>query len=329
MSILIRAGNYYLRRRIPARFSTVDPRKEIWVSLKTDSKTIAQDKAAALWETLVSAWEAKLRGNSLDASEKFAAAGEIARSRGFTYIPVQDVADLPLEKLLERIEALQNGDKKTSLLQAPAVLGLVEMPSMKVSDALVEYWKLTRDQTFSKSKDQIRRWENPRKKAIRNFISVVGDIKLSDISPNHMLEYRAWNSDRIQDGEIIGGSANKELTQLGHVLKTVNEMKSLEVDLYLKSLKPFDEGEKKPRPPFSDRWIMEKLLAPGALAGLNEEARAIFIGMVNTGYRPSEAAGLTPERIHLDGKIPYIEIAPDTDRELKNKASRGPYRLQA
>lgn len=164
--------------------------------------------------------------------------------RGFTYLPVQEVADLPLDKLLERIEALQSGDKKTSLLQAPAVLGLVEKPSMNISDALDQYWDLTRDQTFSKSKDQIRRCKNPRKKAIRNFINVVGDIKLSDISANHMLEYRAWNSDRIQDGEIVGGSANKELTQLGHVLKTVNETKSLEFDPYLKSLKPFNEGEK-------------------------------------------------------------------------------------
>jgi integrase len=322
MSIIIRAGKYYLRRRVPAQYSTVEARKELWVSLKTDSKTIAHEKAGALWETLVSAWDAKLRGNSMDASVKFVAAGEIARSRGFTYLPVQDVADLPLEKLLERVKALQGGDKKTSLLQGPAVLGLVEKPSLKVSDALDEYWKLTRDQTFSKSKDQIRRWKNPRKKAIRNFINAVGDIKLSDISADHMLEYRAWNSDRIQDGAIIGGSANKELTQLGHVLKTVNEMKSLNLDFYLKSLKPFKEGEKKPRPPFSDKWILEKLLAPEALVGLNDEARAIFVGMVNTGYRPSEAAGLTTERIHLDGKIPYIEIAPETDRELKNETSR-------
>lgn len=31
------------------------------------------------------------------------------------------------------------------------------------------------------------------------------------------------------------------------------------------------------------------MLSPGALDGLNGEARAILLGMVNTGYRPSEA----------------------------------------
>lgn len=67
---------------------------------------------------------------------------------------------------------------------------------------------------------------------------------------------------------------------------------------------------------------MERLLAKDALAGLNDEARAIFVGMINTGYRPSEAAGLTPERIHLEGNIPFIEITPEADRELKNITSR-------
>jgi hypothetical protein len=37
-------------------------------------------------------------------------------------------------------------------------------------------------------------------------------------------------------------------------------------------------------------WIREKILAHDALAGLNAEARAIFLGMVNTGYRPGEGA---------------------------------------
>ncbi len=40
--------------------------------------------------------------------------------------------------------------------------------------------------------------------------------------------------------------------------------------------------------------------------------------MVNTGYRPSEGAALAPDRICLEGKIPYIHIAPD-GRALKTR----------
>lgn len=36
----------------------------------------------------------------------------------------------------------------------------------------------------------------------------------------------------------------------------------------------------------------EKLLGPGALSGLNTQARCILLGMINTGYRTSEGAGL-------------------------------------
>ncbi|WP_366942749.1 hypothetical protein [uncultured Paracoccus sp.] len=50
------------------------------------------------------------------------------------------------------------------------------------------------------------------------------------------------------------------------------------------------------RPPFSSGWIQDKLLAQGALDGLNEEARAILLAMVNTGGRPSEIANLTAVR---------------------------------
>ncbi|MFC3061382.1 hypothetical protein [Paenirhodobacter populi] len=43
--------------------------------------------------------------------------------------------------------------------------------------------------------------------------------------------------------------------------------------------------------------------------------------MVNTGYRPSEAAGLLREHIVLDAEVPYISIKP-IGRQLKNAHSR-------
>ena len=63
-------------------------------------------------------------------------------------------------------------------------------------------------------------------------------------------------------------------------------------------------------------------MAPDALIGLNDEARAILLGMINTGYRPSEAIGLTDDRIRLDDEVPHISIAPTADRQIKNRTSR-------
>lgn len=104
-----------------------------------------------------------------------------------------------------------------------------------------------------------------------------------------MLDFRAWWLDRIEAGEVEPSTANKDLVHLGDVLKTVVRMKRLGIVLPLDGLS-FKEGEAGQRPSFSPRWIKDKLLAPGALDGLNDEVRAILLVMVNTGARPSDVA---------------------------------------
>ncbi len=94
-------------------------------------------------------------------------------------------------------------------------------------------------------------------------------------------------------------SCGKDLIYLGDALKMVNRMKRLGLALPLSDLS-FKEGEARPRPPFSESWIRDHLLKPGALGGLNKEARCILLAMVNTGARPSELAALTEAQIHLD-----------------------------
>ena len=81
------------------------------------------------------------------------------------------------------------------------------------------------------------------------------------------------------------------------------------------------KGKRVIRPPFSDQWIRDKMLAPGPLHGLNTEARLILVGMINTGYRPSEGAGLLPAEIRLDTDVPHILIQPNANRQLKNRHS--------
>ena len=43
-NLMLRGKTYYLKRRVPARYADVEPRPVIWESLKTDSKSIAQQK---------------------------------------------------------------------------------------------------------------------------------------------------------------------------------------------------------------------------------------------------------------------------------------------
>jgi len=63
------------------------------------------------------------------------------------------------------------------------------------------------------------------------------------------------------------------------------------------------------------------VLADGALATLNEDARLILYTLIETGCRPSEIANLRPEHIVLDHDVPHLQIRPTAERKLKSNSS--------
>lgn len=305
-----------LYRRVPKRYEAVETRKFVWVSLHTDSLSVASGKAGLAWENMIAGWEAKLAGDTGDAEARFAAARELAAVRGFRYLDAKVVAKEPLDDLLERVEAIGGSTGKPDFREAAAFLGGVSDPPVTIGRALELFWTLAADRTIGKSEDQLRRWKNPFIKAIKNLIAVIGDKAMSEISGDDMLDFRQWWMDKIAAEELTPNSANKDITHIGSVLKTVNKMKRLGLVLPLTDL-ALKEGEQRQRPPFSNTWITEKILAPGALNGLNTEARCILLGMVNTGYRPSEGAALLRHHIHLEHAVPHISIEAE-GRQLKS-----------
>jgi integrase len=316
-------GTLYLYMRVPKRYAAVEPRKLVWISLHTDSPSVAKTKEAVTWEQMLAAWEAKLAGDTADAEQRFQAARDLAEARGFRYMRAEQVAKLPVEELRDRFKAVPGFKAQPDnpdMLEAAALLGGAKEPPLTVSKALELYWTLAKDKTFGKSEDQLRRWKNPRIKAIKNLIAVIGDKAIQDITGDDMLDFRNWWMERLEEEDLTPNSANKDLIHLGEVLKTVNRMKRLGLVLPLTDLS-FKEGDSKKRPPFSTKWITEKLLAPGALDRMNPEARAIMLIMVNTGCRPSELAALTRNTIKLNDNVPHISIEPE-GRQIKSKYAR-------
>lgn len=65
------------------------------------------------------------------------AAYQVARARaealGFTYKPANEVANLPFDDILRRMTAIS--DVRTPVADETAILGGVEQPKVKVSDA--------------------------------------------------------------------------------------------------------------------------------------------------------------------------------------------------
>ncbi|WP_049755117.1 MULTISPECIES: DUF6538 domain-containing protein [Hyphomonas] len=52
MSVFKRGGKYQMRRRVPRRYRGIEPRDIIWISLHTDSESIARSKADLAWAQL-------------------------------------------------------------------------------------------------------------------------------------------------------------------------------------------------------------------------------------------------------------------------------------
>lgn len=318
---VLKGSVYYLTRRVPARYASIDSRRFVDCSLKTDSFSTATAKAVEIWDHHIAAWEAKLAGNTDDAEARFAAARELADLRGFRYMSAKQVSELPFDDFMKRLAAgLGSEPDKIDRREADAILGTVQDPPITVSRSLELYWTLTKDQTLTKSADQLRRWRNPRLKAIKNFIAVVGDKPLRDITGDDMLNFREWWMDRLTDKGLTANSANKDLIHFGDVVKTVNRLKRLNLVLPLTDLN-LKETDGKKRPPLPATWIRDVLLKPGALDSMNAEARAITLAMINTGARPSEIAALSENTIFLSTPVPFISIEAE-GRVLKTRRSK-------
>ena len=305
-----------LYRRVPKRYESVEARKFVWVSLHTDSRSAAESKASLAWAQMIEGWEAKLAGDSSDAEARFEAARSLAAVRGFRYLYAVAVSKLPIEDLLQRVEAIRGAPANPDFKDASAVLGGATAPPITISRSLELFWTLAADRTIGKSPDQHRRWKNPYIKAIKNLIAIIGDKAIGQINGDDMLDFRQWWIEKLEEEGLTPNSANKDLTHVGSVLRTINKLKRLGLVLPLSDL-ALKAGEPRVRPPFSDAWITEKLLAPRALSGLNTEARCIVLGMINTGYRPSEGAALLPAHIRLGHQVPHISIEAD-GRQLKS-----------
>ncbi|MEO0792131.1 MAG: DUF6538 domain-containing protein [Pseudomonadota bacterium] len=312
---------YYFKRRVPLRFASVHPSPFVEVSLKTRDPDEARVKADAVWDQMLEGWQDKLDGRSDDAERRFAAARKIAQTKGFRYRQMDAVVDLPVADLLARVEAAETAPGRVDADIGAAVLGAVSAPRLQISSALEKYFELKKAEVRKKSDDQLRKWRNPKKKAVRNFISVVGDLHLDEINANDMLDFQAWWLDRINEEGVKPNSANKDIGAIATITKLVAKQLRLG---FVPPVSGFSIPEDDPAtpPPFSDSWLRKRLIPhlTSPACGMNSEASDIVLACINTGARPSEISNLREEQISLDG-VPHINIDA-VGREIKTRSSR-------
>ena len=315
-----RGQRYHYVRRIPKDIQHIDTRDLIQISLKTDSLSLAKQRAAILDKHILEYWQ-NLTTCPDEGYKQFDRVVKTARLHGFGYSTPTQIAQSSLEDVVGRVMAAQQGSSPD---QTKAILGGAEKPDLPLSEGLEIFWGLSKDKLLGKSENQIRKWKNPRIKAMSNFIKVVGDKPIHQLTRDDALDFKDWWVERIQEENLTPNSANKDFNHLRGMLQSVND--NLRLDLPI--IKLFErinikDNHKPSRLSFTPEYVQDTLLDSKAMQGLSQDLQLFICAMADTGSRISELVGLDAETgdIMLDADIPYIHIRPNAIRKLKTPDS--------
>lgn len=323
-----RNGTWHLRMRVPRRYEQVEPRTEIHRSLRTDSEREARARLPAAEAVVLAELDARLTmggsGRQSQQGDVFSAAVALAATRGITYRMAEDLASGPLDEILARLDTLKPADTPEV---ARAVLGGVEAPQLMLSGLVEEVERICAHDNRYKSETQMRLWRNPRTRAVANLIAALGgDRPVLALEAGDARRHKAWWQKRIELEGQKAETANKDFSNMSSMLAHYYE--SLDIAEpprpYLGITIRDRHAVKNRKPEIPVDWIVEKWFAPGALDGLNGEARDILLISIETGCRQAEIHDLASDAIVLDAAIPHLRIAfedGEEKREVKNTAS--------
>lgn len=311
---------------MPAAFVEVDPRGVIRQSTRIrvvddPRKVRARRAAQQINEELETFWRASLGGKQADAQARYDQARITARRLGFEYLGATEVARLPVAEILKRVEVLAEKAGPEDRVSEAAALGGMAPPKLMVSDLFAEFEKLSKAELHELSPDQRRKWANPKKRAVANFIALVGDLEVTRVTRNNALDFRDWWQGRILDEDMDPDTANKDFGHLATMFRAIDRARRLGLAPVFSEMR-IKGGGKGQRVAFDPAFVQARHLEPGALEGLNDEARLIVYLLVETGLRLSEACNLTAETICLDAAIPHVKVRPDGRRMKTDQSER-------
>lgn len=314
-------GRYYYNRRVPNKYRSFDPRNWIKVALGTDSLTEARRLGFFYNEKMEQFWKRLFATGKT--SEQCAYEQTVVQAEvfGFEYRPASDIGLAPTGQIIERVVYVEK--QKLKDIHVKAVLGGANPPKLNLEEGVVKFFELTTDKLLNKSPNQKRKWKNPRERAMRNFIGVVGNKFIGDLTRDDTLKFKTWWVNRLEEEELVANSANKNFIQLKTIIDTLNEnyRLGLDIDHLFKKLLISEDDERK-RLSFTTEYLRNTLLNPDNLKGLNPQAKGSLYAFAETGAGLSELVWLNSKTIILNGKIPYIDIRPEKKAHLKTKYRR-------
>lgn len=99
-----------------------------------------------------------------------------------------------------------------------ALLGTAPRPSFNLSRLFDEYESATKDEVKDLSPDQLRIWRNGRIRAVAQFVQVVGEKPVAELTHSDAIDYSEWWRARVVEDEVAAKTANKDMGQLSRML---------------------------------------------------------------------------------------------------------------
>ncbi len=313
MRLTQKGNKFYAVKRVPQRFRAIEPRRQVWLALGTDSPSEAKARATVAVQNLENQWLACQQASG-DGMQRYEALSHLAADKGFSYAPAAQVAKLTVDELLRRVAVAQQ-----SPVIAEAVLGAEEAPPLRLSEITDLYRQLVAVEIKDKGPNQRRIWENTVRRSLGRLIKVVGDKPVADLNREDALAFRNHWVGRIQNDGVSAGTANREIASISGVFSTLYKLKGLGNPNLFKNLT--FANQRNHRPPFDEAHIRDHILPALDKVTLNEEAADICRILINTGMRPSEVTGLAPADIILEAETPHVCVRPREGRELKTQTS--------
>ena len=178
-----RNGTWHFVRRVPLEFAAIDRRRIVRHSTRI---RIAHDRAGRR-----------------AAGTRYEEARQRCRLLGYEYLDNAILLERPAEARLERLEALVAKGVKEDTNARSAMLGTEKRPAFRLSKLFEEYESATRDEVRDFSPGQLRIWRNGRVRAVENFVTVVGDKLVTELTADDTIDYTEWWRERSLEDAIV------------------------------------------------------------------------------------------------------------------------------
>lgn len=321
-----RKGFWYLQRRVPMEYRVFDPRGTVYISTNIrvgdDPRGVAaRGVVVRLCDDLEAYWKKLANGNQAELPNKLFRAKEAATRFGVPYIPstelVQDV-----KELVRRFDLLKTPSLMKDEDAWNGALGAVLEPKkvILVEDIISEFKVVEAAHLRGMSPGQLEKWTDARELVLKQFEKAVGKGKaFHTLTRADALAYRQFLWKKIEVDEITADSANKYLNRFANMYKSVVRYYQMDLPNIFEHT-VFRGAEKGKRKAFTAEHIQTVILKDGQFDDINEQARGVLYLLIETGLRLSEACNLRKEAIHLNAKVPYVEVM-GVVRKVKTKPS--------